>query len=242
MQSRRALALLAAPALLAATACGAPGAAAAPTPVAGAPAEEAGVRVAGVGSAAGVPDVLRVMVAVESTAPTVEQALQDADAAARRVLDALADLGVAERDVQTVDLQLHSRSRPDGEQADGYVARQTLAVTLRDLEEAGATIGAAVEAGGEAARLQGLTFALEDDTALREQARDEAFADARRVAEQYAELAGRELGRLVSVEEQAEAAGPGPVPLAETADAGSVPLAPGTTEVTVTAHVRWALE
>lgn len=242
MQSRRALALLAAPVLLAGTACGVPGAAAAPTPAAGAPADEAGVRVSGVGTAVAAPDILRVMLAVESTAPTVEQALEDADAAARRVLDALADLGVAERDVQTVDLQLHSRDRPDGEQTDGYVARQTLSVTLRDLEEAGATIGAAVEAGGEAARLQGLTFALEDDTALREQARDEAFADARRIAEQYAELAGRELGRLVSIEEQSGGARPGPMPLAEAADAESVPLAPGTTEVTVTAHVRWALE
>ena len=242
MQARRVLALLAAPAVLTVTGCGVPGAAAAPAPVAGTPAADAGVQVSGVGTAAGVPDVLRVMLAVESPAPTVEEALEDADAAARRVLAALADRGVAERDVQTVDLQLHPRFRLDGEEADGYVARQTLSVTLRDLEEAGATIGAAVEAGGDAARLQGLTFALEDDTALREQAREEAFADARRIAEQYAELAGQELGRVLSIEELADAVGPGPMPLAEAADVGSVPLAPGTTEVTVTATVRWALE
>ncbi|CCG01767.1 SIMPL domain-containing protein [Blastococcus saxobsidens] len=244
MQARRVLALLAMPTILTATACAAPGAAAAPapSPAVGASAAGAGVQVAGVGTAVGVPDLLRVMLAVEATAPTVEQALEDADAAARRVLDTLAARGVAERDVQSVDLQLHPRFRPDGEQQDGYVARQTLSVTLRDLAEAGATIGAAVEAGGEAARLQGLSFALEDDTALRAQARAEAFADARRVAEQYAELAGRELGPVLSIDEQVGAAGPGPMPLDEAADVGSVPLAPGASEVTVTAHVRWALE
>ena len=244
MQARRVLALLAAPALLTATACAVPGAVAAPapSPAVGASAADAGVQVAGVGSAAGVPDLLRVMLAVESTAPTVEEALQDADAAARRVLDTLADRGVAEWDVQTVDLQLHPRFEPEGEQENGYVARQTLSVTLRDLDEAGATIGAAVETGGEAARLQGLSFALEDDTALRAQAREEAFADAGRIAQQYAELAGRELGAVLSVEERVGVVGPGPMGREEDAGGRSVPLAPGTSEVTVTTHVRWALQ
>ena len=55
----------------------------------------------------------------------------------------------------------------DGQAITGYLAGQDLAVTLRDLGTAGATIGAAVEAGGDAARLQGIAYELDDDTALR---------------------------------------------------------------------------
>ena len=242
MPVRRTLAcLLTAPALLAGAACTTPGAAAAPA-TAAAPAAEAGVLVEGVGTAGAVPDVLRVTLAAEATAPSVEEAVAQANEATSRMLESLAAQGVAEADLQTVDLQLHPEYGPEGAEQDGYVARQALAVTLRDLDEAGATIGAAIEAGGDAARLQGASYALEDDTEVRVQAREAAFADARRAAEQYAQLAGGELGPVLSVEEQTDAAGPGPVAFGDGARAQAVPLAPGTSEVTVRTQVRWALE
>ena len=245
MPIRRTLAcLLTAPAVLAAAACTTPGASAAPTATDAAPAAEAGVLVEGVGTAGAVPDVLRVTLAAEATAPTVEEAVSQAGDATSRILESLEAQGVAEADVQTVDLQLHPEFGPEGAEPDGYVARQALAVTLRDLDQAGATIGAAVEAGGDAARLQGASYALEDDTEIRAEAREAAFADALRTAEQYAQLAGGELGRVLSVEERTAVAGPGPVAWAESDARGqeSVPLAPGTSEVTVRTQVRWALE
>ena len=236
--------LLTAPALLAAAGCTTPDAAAAPTDTAVTAAAEAGVLVEGVGTAGAVPDVLRVTLAAEATAPTVEEAVSQADDATSRILESLEAQGVTEADVQTVDLQLHPDFGPEGAEPDGYVARQTLAVTLRELDEAGATIGAAVEAGGDAARLQGASYALEEDADVRAEAREAAFADARRTAEQYAQLAGGQLGRVLSVEEQTAVAGPGPVAWAESEAGGaeSVPLAPGTSEVTVRTQVRWALE
>ena len=240
MPVRRTLAcLLSAPALLAGAACTTPGAAAAPaTPTAA----EAGVVVEGIGTASAVPDVLRVTLAAEATAASVEEAVSQANEATSRMLESLAAQGVAEADVQTVDLQLHPRFGPDGAEADGHLARQTLAVTVRDLGEAGATIGAAVEAGGDAARLQGASYALDDDAEVRARAREAAFADARRSAEQYAQLAGGELGRVLSVEERTADAGPVPVAWAEdSGGAASIPLAPGTSEVTVRTQVRWAL-
>ena len=208
----------------------------------GDPAPEGGVQVQGVGTATGTPDVLHVTVGVETGASSVGEALESADAAAQRVVDALHDAGVSDADVQTANVHLYPRYDGDGRAITGYLAGQDLAVTLRDLGSAGATIGAAVEAGGDAARLQGIAYELDDDTALRARARADAFADARVKAEQYAELTGRQLGAVVLVREQVSASGPVPMAAGDAVAASeAVPIAPGTTDVTVTAEVRWSL-
>jgi uncharacterized protein YggE len=62
-------------------------------------------------------------------------------------------------------------------------------------------LGDAVAAGGDAVRLQGVEFTLEDDTQLRSAARAAAWEDARRAAEQLAGLAGRPLGAVRRVDE-----------------------------------------
>ena len=201
----------------------------------------AAVEVQGVGTATGTPDVLRVTVGVEVGAGTVGDALGTANAAAGKVLDALRAAGVADADLQTQNVHVYPRYDGNGRDITGYAAGQDVAVTLRDLDTAGTTISTAVDAGGDAARLQGVAYELDDDATLRSKARELAFADARATAEQYATLAGRELGDVVLVREQV--APTGPVPLA--ADSGmstpsAVPIAPGTTDVTVTAVVRWS--
>jgi uncharacterized protein YggE len=205
-----------------------------------APPSDAGVQVEGVGTATGTPDVLRVVIGVETTADTVDEALQQADAAADRVLDALRAEGVPEEDVQTVNLSVYPAHGDDGRTITGYTARHDLDVTLRDVSRAGTTIGVLVDAGGDAARLQGVSFSLDDDAALQEEARAEAFAAARDKAEQYAELAGRQLGDLVEIREQVTASPPLPNASADAA-AEAVPIAPGSATVAVTVHVRWSL-
>jgi uncharacterized protein YggE len=198
------------------------------------------VQVEGVGTATGTPDVLRVTIGAETTAETVAAALSGTDAAIRRVHDALRAEGVPEDDVRTVNLAVHPAYGGDGQQIVGYTARHDLDVTLRDLSRAGAQIGLLVDAGGDAARLQGVAFWLEDDAALQAEARAAAFAAARGKAEQYAELTGRALGEVVEVREQSTPSEP--VPYATDARGGeAVPLSPGTATVAVTAQVRWSL-
>lgn len=217
----------------------------APDPARAAPtesAEDGRVQVDGVGTASGVPDVLRVTVGVETTAETVDEALGSADDAARRVLDAVRAEDVPDRDVRTVNVSIWPSYDDQGRQITGYTARHDLEVTLRDVAAAGAALGRLVEAGGDAARVQGLSYALEDDTALQAEAREKAVADARRKAEEYAALTGRELGGVVAVRESVGASGPVPYGAGDAGGAAeSVPIAPGSTAVTVTAQVSWAL-
>jgi uncharacterized protein YggE len=183
-----------------------------------------------------------VAIGVETGAATVADALASANSAAQKVHDALRDAGVADADLQTVNVHISPRYDGNGQDTSGYQAGQDLAVTLRDIGTAGATISTAVRAGGDAARLQGISYELDDDAALRAEARKQAFADARGKAEQYAKLADRALGDVVLVREQVSSSGPAPMAAGDSAMAvGAVPIAPGTTDVTVTAEVRWSL-
>ncbi len=203
----------------------------------------AGVRVDGVGTATGTPDLLRVTAGVETTADAVEEALQGTDAAARRVLDALRAEDVAEADVQTVSMSIHPTYTDDGQRITGYTARHDLEVTLRDLARAGEVIGVLTDVGGNAVRLQGLAYALDDDAALQEEARAEAFAAARVKAEQLAALTGREIGDVTEGREQTAPSAPMPFAAADAGAAEAVPvaLAPGSATVTVTVQVHWSL-
>jgi uncharacterized protein YggE len=205
------------------------------------PSPDAGVQVEGVGTATGVPDVLRVTIGVETTAAAVGDALQAASAAAGRVLEAVRAEGVPVDDVRTVNVSIYPSYDANGQTITGYIARHDLEVTLRDLSRAGSSIGVLVEAGGDAARLQGVSFSLEDDAALQREARAEAFAEARHKAEQYAELTGRALGDVIEVREQVTPSGPVPFATTDAAAAEAVPIAPGSATVSVTTQVHWSL-
>ncbi|MCW2598278.1 MAG: hypothetical protein JWM02_107 [Frankiales bacterium] len=126
---------------------------------------------------------------------------------------------------------------------DGYSVSETLTAKLRDLKKAGKTISNAVLAGGNSATLQGVSFALEDNVALLGKARDAAYAQAKDKALRYAGLSGRQLGEVQLVTESTSA--PQDLSRAKGFAAGpagsAVPIDPGSSQVSVSVTVRWAL-
>ncbi|MFI5805179.1 SIMPL domain-containing protein [Streptomyces sp. NPDC051561] len=164
------------------------------------------ITVTGEGAATATPDLAIVNVGVETTAPTAKAALAAQTKAAGALLAAVRKAGVADRDVRTESLSLNAVYQPgkDGgstTKVTGYQAGQTFSVRVRDLARTGSVIQAAMDAAGEAGRIGGVDFDVADPTALRTEARKAAHLDARAKAEQHARLSGRELGRLVSVNE-----------------------------------------
>ncbi|MET0419724.1 MAG: SIMPL domain-containing protein [Actinoplanes sp.] len=81
-------------------------------------------------------------------------------------------------DLQTSNVNISSTRKDDGP-ITGYAVNQGLTAKIRNLPKGGALISAAIAAGGDAARLNGVSFAIEDDAALLVEARKNAFADAR---------------------------------------------------------------
>lgn len=83
----------------------------------------------------------------------------------------------------------------------GYAARNNVRATVRDLDAVGRVLDDATEAGGNRIRIDGVTFGLEDASALRRQARELAVADMQATAGQLARLTGVRVGRLLNLAE-----------------------------------------
>ncbi|SDH99780.1 SIMPL domain-containing protein [Nonomuraea jiangxiensis] len=194
------------------------------------------ITVVGEGAVLAAPDILRLHAGVEVRRASAAEAFTAVRAAAARLAEALSRAGVAAQDVRTVELSLG----PEYEaypKVTAYRAAQGVEVVVRDLSRADHVIDT-VAGVGEEARLNGLAFELSDPSVPLREARTRAFRDAAAKAAQFAELAGRPLGRVVSVKEELRG---GPVPMRaalEVADT-KASVSPGRQTLSVTVEVGY---
>ncbi len=204
------------------------------------------ISVVGHGRAEGVPDLCRATLLATAMRSSVAAALEESERAARRIRDALAAGGVQPRDAATGGVNLHAEEDYSGQRGPrllGYRAEHTIEVALRDLATAGRLLADAVAAGGDAVRLQDVSFAVQDDAELRSRARAAAWGHAHRAAEELAGLAGATLGRVVSIDEGTVRGGRPPLPMSTRVMAASaeVGIEPGAAGVEVHVAVVWEL-
>jgi uncharacterized protein YggE len=121
----------------------------------------------------------------------------------------------------------------------GYVATNSLRVTVRDLDGLGPLLDAAVSDGANT--MDGLMFEVSELSDRQDEARAKAVEDARRKAAILATAAGAELGQVLSISEGVLQGGP--VPMFETAlaERSSVPVAAGQMDIAVTIRAVFAL-
>src|SRR5581483_10260320 len=200
------------------------------------------VTVTGTGTASGTPDELGLALDVSAAASSVSAALDAASRSMGRVQDALLADGVAARDLQTSGLDVQPQYNQQGA-ITGYTADEQLTAELHGLAKAGKQITDAVDAGGDAVRVDSVQLDLTDQSArLIASARADAIADARTRAEQYATAAGRRLGDVLSIAEGSTVV---PVrPLTGGAMFGGakpVPVSAGSQQVTASVTVVYGL-
>src|SRR5215468_12307304 len=202
------------------------------------------ITVTGTGKVSGVPNQLSLSMGVQTSRGSVATALRQANAAARSVTAVLRRSGVAASDIQTSGLSIYPSYSGSSGVPDGYQVSEQLAITLRRLSVAGSQISAAARAGGNATVIDGVSLNLSDTSTLLAAARAKAVADAKAKAAAYARALGRPLGPVVSMSET-PVNQPYPVPefAAPTASraAASVPVHPGTQQLSVTVTVIFTL-
>jgi hypothetical protein len=112
---------------------------------------------------------------------------------------------------------------------------------VRDLDKLGATIDSLVNAGGNT--FSGVTFAIENDAEIKNEARAQAMKTAIAKAELYAKASGLKVARIVTISEGYEYS-PQPVMMAraEMAMDASAPTPVAAGEVGVTASVSVMFE
>ena len=199
------------------------------------------ITVTGTGTVSGTPDQLVLSMGVQASATSVSAALQQADQAVSRVTGTLRRSGVAAADLQTSGLSIQPNYQGNSQTPDGYGVQESLTATLRHIATAGAQIGAAVRAGGNAVTVDGISLNVADDSGLLAAARAAAIADAKVKAAQYARAIGQPLGSVVSITDQAQQS-PVPVVTPSASAAGrSVPISPGSQQLSVSVTVVFAV-
>ncbi|MGN9839615.1 SIMPL domain-containing protein [Nonomuraea sp. H19] len=194
------------------------------------------ITVVGEGAVLAAPDILRLHAGVEVRRASAAESFAAARAAAARLAEALRQAGIAAEDVRTTELSLGPEYEAYPKVA-AYRAAQSVEVVIRDLAQADRIIDT-VAGVGEEARLNGVAFELSDPAGVLREARIRAFRDAAAKAGQYAELAGRPLGRVVSVSEDVKS-GPQPLTMAAAAAETSASISPGRQTLTVTVQVGY---
>ncbi|MEM6625633.1 MAG: SIMPL domain-containing protein [Pseudomonadota bacterium] len=210
---------------------------------------ETTLSLTGNGSVERAPDIAMISVGVTVEGRTATDAMEEQASRMTGVFEALAEADIAEKDMQTSNLSLNprydyssKRNSDGGPLLIGYTASNQLTVIVRDLENLGDAMDAVVRAGGN--QINSVSFGLDDPTAAIAEARASAMKDALAKAELYAEAAGYQVERIVTISEDGGwNPGPMPVAMARMSDMESAPSTPiSAGEVSYSASVSVMLE
>src|SRR5215217_8452675 len=201
------------------------------------------VTVVGAGEVQGTPDTLTVNASIEFVAPDVTGAMNQTSDRQQAVIDALVGSGIDRKDISTTQVSLQPQfAGGDSTTIIGYRASNSIDVKIRKLDSASAALALIVSTGGGATRINSVNYSIDDDSQLVKDARSRAFNDAKDRAQQYAQLASLDLGKVMSITESGGATPPTPMPYSRGgAEMAAVPLEPGQQTVGFSVTVIWEL-
>jgi uncharacterized protein YggE len=216
------------------------------------------ISVTGEGESFGKPDVATITFGVEEQGAVVKDVQTKATERMNAAKAYLAEKGVAEADIRTVNYQIAPRYTnvyiecvrypcpTPSPKIDGYTVSEMVTVKLRNLEQAGEIVAGIGSLGVQ--NVSGLSFEIDNPDTITAAARADAIADAQKKARELADALNVELVRIVSFGEN----GVSPMPymyaksvnldMAVAEGAPAPDLSPGETRVvsniTVTYEIR----
>lgn len=192
------------------------------------------------------PDIAYISIGVHTENKDAAEAIASNTAQSQKVAQALKNFGIDAKDIQTNNFSVYPRQDydPTGKPTDlVFVVDNTVFVTVREIDQVGDVIDAAVQAGANT--ISGIQFDVEDKSAAMSQAREAAVADAQSQAEDLAKAAGVTLGPVQTI----NSSNSYPIPymdraggVAMEAAAASVPISPGQMTITVDVNVTYQIQ
>lgn len=176
----------------------------------GVPAQDV-ITVSGQGEVFATPDLATFTFSVTEVGNNVKDAQTKTTEKIDKAIAAVKKLGVDEKDIKTTDYNAYPKYEynqiecikypcPVGkQQLVGYEVSQTILVKVRKVDDAGKLLDAVASAS--ITNVSGLTFTIDDESALQREARKKAIDDAKTKAQQLAKDLGVSLSRIVSFSE-----------------------------------------
>ncbi len=198
------------------------------------------VSVSAAGSVSAVPDLAGINTGVVAEGETARAALSANTAIMVKLVDGLKVAGIAAKDIQTTAFNVQPRYQnyKDGRPAtiNGYQVQNQVRIVVRELDKLGQVLDAAVTLGAN--QISGIDFQVSTADALKDAARKLAMANAERRAKLFAEAAGGELGRVITISEDMSTQPGRPPMMARTAmSAEAVPIERGSQALEVRVNV-----
>lgn len=200
------------------------------------------ITISATGSVDAEPDMVRFSTGVVTQGDTAKAALDENSKRMRNVIDGLKALGISAKDIQTSAFNInprYARRKTGQSEIDGFEVRNTLMVLIRDPDALGGVLDKAATLGAN--QFGGIDFIVSETDTLLDKARTNAIKAAKRKAALYVEAAGARLGRVLRIREGGRASGPRPMMKGRAMVAESAPIESGTTTVSISVSVTWAL-
>lgn len=161
--------------------------------------------------------------------------------------EAMRGHGVAGLDLRTSGLNLRAElvwAETQGQKVTGYVASSTLVARVGPVSAAPAAISAAVAAGGDSLRINGLEQGFTDPAAVAARAQEAAWREAEATAARFAALAGARLGRVLTIDQRPEHGSPAPMmgEMKRASASDGVAIEAGSVAVSASVAVQWELD
>lgn len=202
------------------------------------------VTVQGYGSVEGTPDQAIISLGAQTQAPTAAAAMNANATKSSALIKVMETDGVPPADVQTSGLSVQPNYNNAGTVITSYGVTNSVTVTLDNLALSGTIIDDAARVAGNAVRVDGITFAVQNETALMGQARAAAVEQAVGQARVIASAAGMTLGPLCSLQDNTTLPNPQPVnqfAAASPRAAAQTPIEAGSEQVTANVTVVYQL-
>lgn len=157
------------------------------------------------------PDLALVTLSVLSESKTVAEAMQDNTEKMNAVIEFVKNQGVEAKDLKTTSFNISPRYEwqekgtcvppcPSGRRVlVGYEVRQSLQVKIRNMEQIGNVLEGATDAGAN--EVGNLQFTVDNEEALKKQARDQAIEKTKNKARELALKLGVDLVKIISFSE-----------------------------------------
>ncbi len=155
------------------------------------------VTVTGEGTLKLPADMATIRLGVQTHGDTAEAASQENALLMEQIQKAISDKGVSDEDMTSTDFYIYEDYDYNDNKIIGYYANNTLEVKIYDLDNTGAIVDAAVQAGAN--RSWGISFGLADPDAHKAELAALAADDALLQAQAYADALDMKLGKPVTV-------------------------------------------
>lgn len=161
--------------------------------------------VTGSGTVYAKADIANIQVGLKtSTSKTAAEATKESTEKMNKINGELKKLNIEEKDIKTSNYSLnpvYNWTNNRGQELIGYEVTQTLTLKIRDLSKIGEVIAKTTEQGAN--QIGSISFTIDDEYELKNQAREMAITKAKEKAELIAKQSGLKLGEVKGVYENA---------------------------------------